>query len=99
MHHNKNSYSTNHSRQDENQYRAEQTIMMLLLGEEQPAPWSREELAREVRQSAHVVTDALNHLHGIGLIHFDGQLAFPTRAARYMDELRIELDEPQPALS
>ena len=35
------------------------------------------------------VQDALAGLHGSGLVHLQGELVIPTRAARRMDELDL----------
>lgn len=62
----------------EEDHRAENTIINLLLGDP-VGPWSVDELARELK--SHVVAvDSVASLQAAGLIHLCGELVFPTRA-------------------
>jgi hypothetical protein len=66
-------------------------VLMLLLGSGH-SPWSQAELQREIsgtKDDPIDITDALDALHGAGLIHVNGELVTPTRAARLMDELSL----------
>jgi hypothetical protein len=67
----------------------QRTVMILiLLGEHEP--WTRGELELEIagtRRDPLDVADAIQELHGAGLLHITGELVTPTRAARKMDEL------------
>jgi hypothetical protein len=68
----------------------ERTVMMVLLAEEYSGIFNRADLQREIagtRGDPGAVTDALNALHGVGLVHFTGELVTPTRAAQKMWEL------------
>jgi hypothetical protein len=65
-------------------------LMVLLSGD--PGPWSRAELQREIEGSKREpvdVDEAIDALYGAGLIHVQGDLVIPTRAARLMDRLRL----------
>ncbi len=66
-------------------------VMMLLLSDEH-SPWSAAELQREiagVRGDPIDVLDAINDLHGAGLVNVCGEFVTPTRAARYSDALHL----------
>jgi hypothetical protein len=67
-----------------------QRIVLMVLLSSDPGPWSRADLDREIKGSRGEpidVDEAIDALYGAGLIHVQGELVFPTRAARLMDEL------------
>ena len=72
-------------------HHTEAVVMMLLL-ESEHSPWTRTELEREiagVKGNPIEVTDAIDNLHGSGLVHVSGELVTPTRAARRIEELDL----------
>ena len=66
---------------------AEHGVMMRLLYNESPDPWTRAELERVVDAGPLAVQDALDELHGFGVIHINGELVTASKAARRMHEL------------
>lgn len=67
-----------------------QRAVMVVLLSGHHHPWSRAELEREIASvngDRIAVADAINDLHGAGLLHITGELVTPTRAAQKMDEL------------
>ena len=71
----------------ESETRTESTVMVLLLNADAQRPWSTDELIREIGRPLEV-NDAIDNLHGTGLIHrtTDG-FVFATRAATHLDGL------------
>lgn len=77
---------------------AEHRVVLDLLVNSHPAPWSMSELTRAICLSDEArtgeepsgvdVEDALNDLYGAGLVHRFGQFAFATRAAAEGARLR-----------
>jgi hypothetical protein len=66
-------------------------VMMVLLASGH-SPWSRAELQCELSGTGRKPIDvgpALDELYGAGLVHVEGDLAHPSRAARVMDELGL----------
>ena len=63
--------------------------MVLLLNQDDQRPWSTDELIREIGRPLEVA-DAIDNLHGAGLIHrtSDG-FVFVTRAAARFDKLKM----------
>jgi hypothetical protein len=61
----------------------EWTVLSLVIGPEDPRPWSIEEVERAIGDRI-VVADSLARLHAEGLVHrtADG-FVFPTRAAAH----------------
>jgi hypothetical protein len=73
----------------EDDTRTESAIMTLLLVEDQQRPWSTDEMIREIGRPLEV-TDAIDNLHGAGLVHrtSDG-FVFASRAATRLDSLDL----------
>jgi hypothetical protein len=69
----------------EGEDRAQGAILALLL-DDPGAPWSVDELARELRSEVDAV-DAVASLYAAGLVHRSGELVFATRAVD--DALRL----------
>jgi hypothetical protein len=68
---------------------SERSVMLVLLSSEH-TPWSRAELTRELSGSRGEPLDlgpAIDGLYGAGLLRVHGELVYPSRAARLMDEL------------
>jgi hypothetical protein len=71
------------------QEQTEHVLMILLLSGDQPR-WSRSELERELSrpsQPSVSIVDAVNVLHGAGLVHVSDDMIEPTRAACYFHQL------------
>jgi hypothetical protein len=66
--------------------RIDRALLGLLLRSGPHGLWSLEELGREIGDSLYV-QDAVNRLHGQGLIHRLGDFVFVTRAAARVEEL------------
>jgi hypothetical protein len=66
--------------------RVDRTILLLLLDRERPWPCSLAELRRELDTDP---ADGVSRLHDAGLICWDGQFLWPSRAAIGADELQL----------
>lgn len=67
---------------------AEWIVLDLLLDADEQRPWSVAELTREIGRPIDVA-DAIDALHGAGLIHRTGEgFVFVTRAAARFEQLR-----------
>jgi hypothetical protein len=64
------------------------TILGLMFNDASSWPWSIEEIARELDNSAKA-RDAVSRLTADGLLHRIGDFVFPTRAARRGAEIEI----------
>jgi hypothetical protein len=64
---------------------ADERAVLLLLFEDR-APWTLDELGRELKDRGDAA-DAVSSLRRAGLVHRLGDFVFPTRAARRSDEL------------
>ena len=67
---------------------ADGNILLWLTQDDAQRPWSVDEIIREYGDHADA-TDALARLHGVGLIHRQGEFVWATRAALYADEISI----------
>jgi hypothetical protein len=72
------------SRSDENQ--TDVAILGLLLRTQAGAPWTVNELVRELGEHLEVI-DGLARLYGAGLAHRCGEFVWPTHPARRFHEL------------
>jgi hypothetical protein len=66
----------------------EQAIFQMLMSGDPRGVWWRADIEREIGD-AHDVADALGNLQRHGLIHIQGQMVAPTRAAFRTGELLI----------
>lgn len=66
---------------------AEQSIMVRLLHNDTPEPWTRAELERDLDAGALPIQDALANLRGLGVININGELVTVSKAARRMFEI------------
>jgi hypothetical protein len=66
----------------------EKTVLGLLLSDSMP--WSLSELVREFDGDRLGIEDSLAELTGRGLVHRLGEFAFPTVAARRLDEIGLD---------
>jgi hypothetical protein len=73
------------AQQDQN---ADGNILLWLTQDDAQRPWSVDEIIREYGDRADA-TDALARLHGVGLIHRQGEFVWATRAALYANEISI----------
>jgi hypothetical protein len=64
------------------------TILALLQTSQFPGLWSVDELKREIGKPTDVI-DAIDRLHGQGLIHRLDEFVFITHAAACYEELRL----------
>jgi hypothetical protein len=62
----------------------ERAVLLLLFDDH--APWTLDELGRELKDQSDAA-DAVSSLTRAGLLHRLGDFVFPTRAARRSDEL------------
>jgi hypothetical protein len=67
---------------------ADGNILLWLTQDDAQRPWSVDEIIREYGDRANAI-DALARLHGVGLIHRQGEFVWATRAALYADEIGI----------
>ncbi len=63
----------------------ERAVLLLLFDDR--APWTLDELGRELNDDRGDAADAVSSLTRAGLVHRLGDFVFPTRAARRSDEL------------
>jgi DNA-binding GntR family transcriptional regulator len=67
----------------------ERIIVLQLLGEEAGRKWTLEALTEELGASHSEVEAALRALQGDGVVCFEDGQAWPSRAARRIDELEL----------
>ncbi|HEY7829185.1 MAG TPA: hypothetical protein VIC06_01315 [Solirubrobacteraceae bacterium] len=72
---------------ERDQYADGNILLWLTTGDIQ-RPWSVDEIIREYGDSADA-TDALSRLHGVGLIHRQGEFVWASRAAIRANEIAI----------
>lgn len=67
--------------------RALERVVLMTLLDSYPAPFTDEEVRRELGCSEVAVSDAISSLVGAGLLHRNVGFVLPTRAAARFDEL------------
>ncbi len=72
----------------EQEWCTDSIILEWLIDGNAQRPWSVDEVAREYGDRNRT-TDALDRLHGVGLIHRTGDFVWATRAAIRANEIRI----------
>jgi hypothetical protein len=70
--------------------RAEHLIVLLLLDDEHPDPWTRAELETKLSSTPPLeIGSALTHLRGEGVLEIDGEQITASRCAQHLDRLEL----------
>jgi DNA-binding HxlR family transcriptional regulator len=63
-------------------------IVLLVLSDDHDERWSRAELKAELDDpEPQVISNALEHLEGAGVVHLDGEQVWASRCVRHLDAL------------
>ncbi len=73
---------------DRSEPQDDKSVLLYILGEPSPFPWTTDELAREMGDSI-AAHDAVARLTRAGLVHRLGEFVFPTLTARRAYQIEI----------